>query len=128
MRRQFGAMKHPEMLGDFLVAAHRIGHTRTSIDATQSGADEREEDGEGFDQHKSLAMSTEERVAKDNHHVADWSSGAFSVAEAIGVTQEVIRCEVLYEVHEQTLDREREEHAARNVLGRILRFLTQCGN
>ena len=71
MRRQVLAVQQTEMLGHFLVTPHRVGHARAGVDARQRGADQRQENRQRFHQHERRAMSAQQRVADDHHHVAN---------------------------------------------------------
>ena len=70
MRREVFAMQQPEVFRDFLIAAHRVSDSRAGIDAGQSRTDQRKEYGQRFNQHESLAMSAQQRIAENDHHVA----------------------------------------------------------
>ena len=64
-------MQHAEVLRNFLVFAHGVGDTRAGVHAGQRGADEGEEDRDGFGQHEVSAMAlTQQLVADNDHHVA----------------------------------------------------------
>src|SRR5579885_1639503 len=62
MGSEVAAMEQTEMFWHLLVAAHRVGDPRASVDAAQGRADKRKEDGERLDQHESLAVPAEHRV------------------------------------------------------------------
>ena len=73
VRRQVLAVQHAEVLGHFLVAAHRVGHARAGVHARQRRADEREEHRQRLHQHERLpgGRAAEHPGADDDHHVAD---------------------------------------------------------
>ena len=65
-----------EVLGSFIVLAHGVGDAGAGVHAAQRGADEGQEDGEGFGQHEVLAIAVAEQAVADNdHHVADGRGG-----------------------------------------------------
>src|SRR5260370_13164257 len=121
------AMEQAKVLGTLLVSTHSVGHACARVDASQRGADESEEYGKRFDQHETLAVTAEHRVADNGHHVADRSCRSLGVIKAVKVVHEVIRGEVLDEVHEQALNRDRQQNAAGNVLLGVLGFLAERG-
>ena len=62
----------PKCSGHFLVLAHGVGDARAGVDAGERRADQRQEHGDGLDQHERAAVAlAEQRVADDDHHVAD---------------------------------------------------------
>ena len=70
-------VQHAEVLGSLIVLAHGIGDAGAGVHAAQRGADEGEEDGDGFGQHEVLAVALSQQAVADNdHHVADGSCGA----------------------------------------------------
>ena len=71
-RRERLGVQHAEVLGNFLVLAHGVGDAGAGVHAGQRGADEGEEDRDGFGQHEVPAMAlAEQLIADNNHHVAD---------------------------------------------------------
>ena len=60
-RRERLGVQHAEVLGNLVVLAHGVGDAGAGVHAGQRGADEREEDGEGFGQHEVLAVALAEQ-------------------------------------------------------------------
>ena len=52
-------MQHAEVFRHLGVFAHGVGDARPGVDAGERGADQRQEDGYGFDQHEGSPMSVE---------------------------------------------------------------------
>ena len=59
---RFG-VQHAEVLGNLVVLAHGVGDAGAGVHAGQRGADERQEDGDGFGQHEVLAVALAEQLS-----------------------------------------------------------------
>jgi len=59
-RRQGSGMKQAEVLGRLIVFSHGISDAGARIHATEGGANERQEDGEGLSEHEPLAIAMAE--------------------------------------------------------------------
>ena len=57
VRRERLGVQHAEVLGRFVVLAHRVGDAGAGVHAAQRGADEGQEHGERFGQHEVLAVT-----------------------------------------------------------------------
>src|SRR5208283_2804774 len=96
------------VLGNFTILAHRVGHASAGVHAGERGADQGEEDGEGFHQHEDAsAASAEERVADENHHVTNGSRRTSRTLHGVPTTEEVVCREILKEVAECALHQKR---------------------
>jgi hypothetical protein len=47
----------PKCSGTSLILAHGVGHARSGVDAGERRADQRQEHGDGFDQHEGAAVA-----------------------------------------------------------------------
>src|SRR5215469_7667504 len=109
-------MEYAEGLGRFSILPHRVGHASAGVHATQGSSNEREEHGEGLSKHEVLAMALpKERIADDDHHVADGRSGTRRALHRIPRVEEVVGAEVLDEVTEQPLNQQRSDDGDRNM-------------
>ena len=110
-------MHQAEVGGHFFVAAHGVGDAGAGVDARERGADQRQEDREGLDQHERLAGrgAAEQPGADDDHHVADGRAGGTGVRDRVAVVQQIVRGKILDQVADGPLDHQREKHCARDV-------------
>jgi len=113
-------VENAEVLGSLIVLAHGVGDAGTGVHAAQCGADERQEDGEGFSQHEVVAVAVaQQRVADDDHHVADGRGGAGGAGHRIAGVKEVVGREILDEVAHQALYQQRGDDGDGNMPGWI---------
>ena len=69
---RFFCVEHAEVFRHFLVLAHGVGHARSRVHAGERRADQRQEDGDCFDQHEGSPVPlAEQGIADHDHHVAD---------------------------------------------------------
>ena len=128
-RRQRLGMKNAEVLGSLIVLAHGIGHAGAGIHAAQRGADQREEDGDGFCQHEVLAVAlAQQRVADDDHHVADGSRRLPCAGHGIPGVERVVGREILEQVADQPLDQQRSDDGDGNMFGGVLSLASHRGH
>ena len=127
-RERFG-VEHAEVFGNLIVLAHGVGNASAGVHAAQRGADEREEDGEGFNQHEVLAVAlAEQLIADDNHHVADGRGRAGRALHGVPGVEKVVGAEVLKQVTEQSLDEQRCDDGDGNMLGWIFGLASHRGD
>ncbi len=127
-RRERLGVQHAEVLGSLVVLAHGIGDASAGVHAAQRGADQREEDGEGFGQHEVLAVAlAQQRIADDDHHVADGSGGAGGALHRIPGVEEVVGREILDQVADQSLNQQRGNDGDGYMLGWIFSLASHRG-
>ena len=57
-------MEHAEVFRHFLILAHGVGDARSGVHAGERGADERQEHGDGLDQHEGAAVARAEQTRR----------------------------------------------------------------
>ena len=125
---RFG-VEDAEVLGSLVVLAHGVGDAGAGVHAAERGADERQEDGEGFGEHEvpSIAVA-EESVADDDHHVADRRGGTGGAGHGIAGVEEVVGREIFNEVAHQALNQERSDNGDGNMPGGIFGLASHRGD
>ena len=120
-------MEHAENGGHLLVPTHRVGDPDAGVEAGEHGPEESDEDGGGHNQGKHRTHAASE---DDVAHVLDHGADRGRVGGRGGVAGEAAAAhraahhhvggEVLEHVHHQSLDGERQEDAAADVLLGVL--------
>ena len=101
VRGEVLVVQNAEVFRHFLILAHGVGHAGAGVDAGKRGADQRQEYGDGLKQHERSAMPwPEQRIAHDDHHVADGRRGARGALHGIAAIEEVVRGEILKQIAE----------------------------
>ena len=127
--RQRLGVQHAEVLGSLIVLAHRVGHASAGVHAAQRGADQRQEHRDRLSQHEVLAVAlAQQRIADNDHHVADRRGGACRALHRIPRVQEVVGREVLKQVAEQPLNQQRRDDRNWYVLRWILSLAAHRGH
>ena len=118
-----------EVLGSFVVLAHGVGNAGAGVHAAERGADQRQEDGDGFGEHEVLAVAVaEQAVADDDHHVSDGRGGTGGALHGIAGVEEVVGREIFNQVAHQALNQQRGDHGNGNVLGGIFGLAAHRGH
>ena len=122
-------MQHAEVFRSLVVLAHGVGDPGAGVHAAQRGADQRQEDGEGFGQHEVVSVAvTQQRVADDDHHIADGSSRGRCALHRVARVEKVVGRKVFDQIADQSLNDQRTDDRDGDMLGGVLGLTAHRGD